>query len=71
MNLFISFHISSELKDFLESITNFQAIEFHQSSSKRQRAVYNLRRQDKEFLRDNLLIDMDFKAKILIGKLIR
>lgn len=52
--------IMYELKDYKEVI-------FHKETADRQRRSYNEMRTDEELLKKNILIDIDFKEKIIIG----
>ena len=51
-----------------KKIEDYQQIEFHKEIADKQRTMYNKLCNSKEFLKDNLLIDMDFKERIKIGK---
>ena len=48
----------------------FQQIEFHNEIQKRQRDSYSQNIKDEQLLKNNLVIEMDFKAKIVLGKYI-
>jgi len=53
--------------EIISKIKDFQEIEYHQSISKRQRNVYNNQRKDSNLLNENILIEFDFKEKIIVG----
>ena len=66
------------LKEIIESNINkcseiryllkdYEAILFHQNISRCQRMAYNKARKDVEFLRNRILIEIDFKQKFVIG----
>ena len=40
---------------------------FHKNVAKAQRSAYNVQRKDVNVLRDKILIELDFKEKIVIG----
>ena len=52
----------------LEKLELFQQIEFHNEIQKRQRDSYSQNIKDEQLLKNNLVIEMDFKAKIVLGK---
>jgi hypothetical protein len=51
----------------VRDLENYEAIIFHKNISSIQRAAYNKHRTDLEGLKGKLLIEMDFKQKIIIG----
>lgn len=42
--------------------------EIHHNNAKRQRKAYNHHRSDKKLLKNTILIEIDFKQNIVIGK---
>ena len=58
---------NEEIAIIIARIDEFQEIEFHQSVAKRQRNCYNADLVNKELLKSSIIIDMDFKQKIVIG----
>ena len=64
-NLFFSLAIETIIK--IEGYGEFQ---IHMDVAKNQREFYNQNCQNKELLRDHILIDMDFKQKIRIGNVL-
>jgi hypothetical protein len=65
-----SFDKNNELKlePILEKIKDLRSIEYHKSIADRQRLSYNKQRKDIDFLEGKILIDIDFKEKIILGK---
>ena len=57
----------SKLKEVKNSLKILETIQFHRDAARMSRDLYNKQRSDKDFLRDNLLIDIDFKQKIILG----
>lgn len=55
-------------KNLHQKILNLREIIYHKQNSIKQRDVYNEMRKNKDLLKGNLLIDFDFKQKIVIGK---
>ena len=55
----------------IEKLQLLQQIDFHQEVQKRQRESYTSMIKNEELLKNNLIIEMDFKAKIVLGKLFR
>jgi len=51
----------------MERILNLEAVIQHQKNASEQRFTYNFQRKSAEFLRNKILIDVDFKPKIVIG----
>jgi hypothetical protein len=49
-------------------VKELDAIEYHKYIAYRQRNAYNTQKSDTEFLKDKLLIDYDYKQKIILGK---
>ena len=56
-----------ELRLIIESLNEYIIVLGHQEVARVQRESYNFQRKSKEILRNNLLIEMDFKQKIAIG----
>ncbi len=54
-------------KNICKKINDLMNIEFHQNIAKRQRYVYNLDRTDKSRFSNTIMIEMDFKQKVVIG----
>jgi len=63
MNTLMSDKIESAIADLI----NCEAVREHKINSKVQRDIYNFQRKDKYFLKNKILIDLDFKQKIVIG----
>ena len=55
------------ITDSLERLESLKEIEYHLYIATNQRAIYNSNRIDKELLRNNILLEMDFKGTIKIG----
>jgi len=51
----------------IEQLINCEAICEHKLNATYQRDAYNFQRKNKDFLRNKVLIDLDFKQKIIIG----
>ncbi len=56
-----------KLSTYIERLLNFEAVVEHQKNASEQRSSYNFQRKDREFLRNKILIDLDYKQKIVIG----
>ena len=56
--------ISCHLKD----AKDYQEYEFHKTIALKQREIYKNQKTNKLLLKDNILIEMDFKQKIIIGQ---
>jgi len=57
----------NETNEIISKIKDFQEIEYHQSIAKRQRNVFNSQRKDAKLLNENILIEFDFKEKLIVG----
>ncbi len=51
----------------IEDIIDYRNLEYHRSVSERQRNSYNRMRTDLEALKSSILIEIDFKQKIVLG----
>ena len=51
----------------IEQLVNCEAIIQHKLNSSLQREAYKFQRKSKEFLKNKVFIDLDFKQKIIIG----
>jgi len=61
-------HLRAEkINSALVDLINCEAVREHQVNSKIQRDAYNFQRKNKDFLKTRILIDLDFKQKIVIG----
>ena len=49
-------------------INDLKDIEYHQEIAKKQREMYNLHRKDPSYFKDAIVIDLDYKSKILWEK---
>ena len=62
---------TEEEKKWLEEVKSevayYDSILFHKNIAKAQREAYNRDRTDIELLRNKILIEVDFKQKIVIG----
>lgn len=54
-------------KEAINKINNLKEIVYHKKIANHQRNAYNTMRKDVNLLKDNILIEIDFKQKILIG----
>ena len=54
-------------KDAINKINNLKEVDYHKKIANHQRNAYNTMRKDVNLLKDNILIEIDFKQKILIG----
>lgn len=52
-------------------IENYRLIEFHQKIAARQRKAYNRDRIELESFKNSIMIELDFKAKVILGENIR
>jgi hypothetical protein len=60
--------ISEKLKvEITELVYNYKILDFHRKLANTQREAYNDMKKNKDILRDSILIDFDFKQKIVIG----
>lgn len=60
----------NELKDVntaIENVDCYDAIEFHKNVARCQRIAYNEHRKNADVLRGKIMIEVDFKQKIVIG----
>jgi hypothetical protein len=58
-----------QVKDFGFNVGDLlKSIEIHRSIAQRQRSVYSRYRNDPAFLRGKILIDIDYKEKIVLGE---
>ena len=53
--------------EIITKIKDCQEIEYHQNIAKRQRSAYNNQRSDLVLLANSILIELDFKEKVVIG----
>jgi len=51
----------------IDQLVNCEAICEHKLNASFQRDAYNFQRKNKDFLKNKVLIDLDFKQKIIIG----
>lgn len=56
-----------KIHSIIEDFDSFKVIMFHQNVARAQRLAYNTHRTDVDYLRGKILIEVDFKQKILIG----
>ena len=54
-------------KTIIEILQDYEALLFHKNVAKCQREAYNNQRKNVDLLRNNILIEMDFMQKIMIG----
>ena len=57
-----------KLEEGILKCDDLDLIDFHKEIAKRQRLAYNKYREDPKELKDKIMIDVDYKAKILLGK---
>lgn len=68
LSQFTENHDSFELiKKTISDIRDCEALEYHKSIAKRQRESYNNMKNDTLLLKNSILIELDFKQKIVIG----
>jgi hypothetical protein len=58
---------SDKIGSYIEKLRNYEAVIEHKKLASEQRNSYNAQRKNKEFLRNKVFIDLDFKQKIIIG----
>jgi hypothetical protein len=63
----MSTSISEKIESAIADLINCEAVREHKINSQAQRDTYNFQRKDKDFLKNKILIDLDFKQKIVIG----
>ena len=56
-----------KMHSIITDFDSFKVIMFHQNVARAQRLAYNNHRTDVNHLRDKIMIEVDFKQKILIG----
>lgn len=56
-----------KITDIIETLEDYQIVLFHKNVAKVQRDVYNKQRESVQELRDKIMIEIDFKQKIVIG----
>ena len=67
------FHVTDPNEDevsennICEMIDNYRLIEFHQKIAARQRKAYNRDRKELESFENSIMIELDFKAKVILG----
>lgn len=57
----------NEIQIYIETIQDYLIVLEHQDVARRQRDTYNRHRNDIDFLRKNVIIDVDYKQKIQHG----
>ena len=57
----------NKYRTFVDDLKDYEAIVFHKNISICQRIAYNNQRKDIDFLKNKILIEIDFKQKIIIG----
>jgi hypothetical protein len=57
----------NEISNIMLDLKNLERLMFHKMISISQRVAYNQQREDKKLLEKNILIDLDYKQKIVIG----
>ena len=62
-----NFHIFEEKKDAIQKIRKLEIIRFHSQIAERQRKCYKNNLNDHKLFDNSIVIEMDFKQKILIG----
>ena len=55
------------IKELIEKLYYYDNLNFHLEIAQNQRKFYNKNCEDKILLKNSILIDMDFKQKIIIG----
>ncbi len=55
------------ISSLIMKLKDLEAFSFHKQIALQQRTAYNFQKSNHEFLRDKILIDMDYKQKITIG----
>lgn len=58
---------SSEISENLKKIDDLKSIEHHKLIAQKQRTAYNRDRLNPNYLNDKIVIDIDFKQKIVLG----
>jgi hypothetical protein len=62
------FNYSQEMKLLIEKINVLNSVDYHKSTAERQRRAYNSQRNDLNLLKTSILIDIDFKQRIILGE---
>ena len=68
MNFFKSIPQTEDTVKTQSKIKELMSIQFHRKIANIQRESYNKMRKDPDTLKDTILIELDFKQKIIIGK---
>ena len=68
MNFFKSIPQTEDTVKTQSKIKELRSIQFHRKIANIQRESYNKMRKDPDTLKDTILIELDFKQKIIIGK---
>jgi hypothetical protein len=55
------------VQELMAQIRQYSTLMFHKNTAKAQRAAYNANRQNIENLRNKIMIDVDFKMKVVVG----
>ena len=59
--------LKERLETIIKKIEHIKELDFHREMAHKQRIVYNEMRKDNSYLKENLLIELDYKQKLLIG----
>jgi len=59
--------ISREINTMIDTLRKFSIVLEHRKAADNQREAYNLQRKNKEAIRQQILIEVDYKQKIIIG----
>jgi len=57
----------AEYEKILQVTEKYSIIEEHRSNADRQRKSYNMQKKNTSFLKNKLLIELDYKQKIIVG----
>lgn len=68
MNQLKHIPLTESTKAYSELINDFKEILYHREIAKKQRDEYESMKTNKAMLKHSVLIDVDFKQKIVIGK---
>jgi hypothetical protein len=56
-----------QLLEIINSLRNLKEIQYHRSIADKQKEKYNMSTKDPDLLKDSILIEMDYKQKIVYG----
>jgi hypothetical protein len=71
IKLYLENNLFDEKNALLKNLIELSEIDFHKKCASNQREAYNFQRSDPAFLEDCLVIEADYKEKIIVGDSVR